>query len=114
MGYVGPATRGEFVTALTILPLLTLVTGFIAWYVLCVAGLVDTNKHHYRVLAPLPPPSSQDLSLGQCVTYQGSGYSRYDSASIHHFLTESGEPREWWLFDADSLEQAQALFAPAE
>src|SRR5258706_10819834 len=70
--------------------------------------------HRYRVLVPLPPPSSQELSPGYSVTYQGSGYSRYDGASIHYFLTESGESREWWLYDDDPAEQSQTLFGPAE
>lgn len=64
----------------------------------------------YRVLAALPPPSSQDLAPGETVIYQGSGYSRYDGASIHYFLTESGETREWWLSDKDEADQSLTLF----
>lgn len=66
----------------------------------------------YRVLASPPPPSSRELSPGDSVTYQGSGYSRYDGASIHYFLTDTGEPREWWLFDDHPIEQSRTLFAP--
>lgn len=68
----------------------------------------------YRVVKSAPPPSSPALSPGEIVTYQGSGYSRYDGYSIYYFLTESGLVHEWWLGDDDPVETWQPLFVQAE
>lgn len=64
----------------------------------------------YRVLESPPLPSSAGFTPGEVLTYQGSGYSHYDEASIHYFLTRDGQTREWWLFDDVPIEHGRTLF----
>jgi hypothetical protein len=81
------------------------------------AGLTPTWRgapfqigERYAVLVPPGPPSSQDVMPGDIVTYQGSGYSRYDCASLYYFLTDSGLTLEWWLSDDQPFELASQHF----
>ncbi len=69
----------------------------------------------YRILRPLPffyP--AEATSVDEIVIYQGSGYSWYDSASVFAFVTESGEPREWFLRDFDPIEKWEEFVLPVE
>ena len=40
---------------------------------------------------------------GEIVTFEGSSYSRYDSATIFALKTQSGEAKQFFLHDDDEL-----------
>lgn len=69
----------------------------------------------YRTLKAAPAlPAETGLVPGEIIIYEQSSYSRYDSCSIYHFRTDSGEERTWLLPDDARPESWHEVLVPVD